>query len=422
MKIVHKIEPIAPSLPTLKRVAAYCRVSSGKEAMLKSLSAQISSYSAYIQNHRGWEYAGVYVDEAVTGTKENRDEFQRLLGDCRNGKIDLIITKSISRFARNTVITLEVVRELKCLGVEVWFERENIWSLSGDGELMLTILSSFAQEESRSASENQKWRVRKNFKEGRPTSTTMLGYKLIDGTFYIVPEEAEIIRMIFSDYLSGMGVTAILKKLTSMGLATKRGGEWRESAIHGMLRNEKYAGELLLQKTFTADHITKKQCMNNGELPKYHVSNAHEAIIDTATFALVQAEIARRAAWHKTQLQPKVVYPFTSKIICGQCGKHYRRKITNAGSKYEKPVWICTTFNRLGKVACPSQQIPEDILTDLVDKEFTEIQVLCPGVVVIVLPDGSTIEKQWENPSRSESWTEEMKQAARQKRLERSGE
>lgn len=177
-----------------KRVAAYARVSSGKDAMLHSLSAQVSYYSEMIQSHTGWEYVGVYADEALTGTKDNRAQFQQMLEDCRMGKVDMIISKSISRFARNTVTMLETVRELKTYNVEVYFEKENINSLSGDGELMLTILASFAQEESLSVSENCKWRVRNQFKEGRPSSTTMLGYKLVDGKLEIVPEEAKTVR------------------------------------------------------------------------------------------------------------------------------------------------------------------------------------------------------------------------------------
>jgi site-specific DNA recombinase len=181
MRSIKRVEPSMPQIPVRKRVAAYARVSSGKDAMLHSLSAQVSYYSGYIQRRRGWEYVGVYADEALTGTKDERPEFQRLMNDCRDGKIDMVITKSIARFARNTVTMLEAVRELKSLGVDVYFEKENIHSLSGDGEVMLTILASYAQEESRSVSENCKWRVRKMFAQGRTNNGVMLGYRLIDG-------------------------------------------------------------------------------------------------------------------------------------------------------------------------------------------------------------------------------------------------
>jgi DNA invertase Pin-like site-specific DNA recombinase len=190
----------APIAITRKRVAGYGRVSSGKDAMLHSLSAQVSYYSKLIQSRADWAFSGVYADEATTGTKDNRAELQRLLADCRAGKIDMIITKSIARFARNTVTLLETVRELKLLNIDVYFEEQNIHSLSGDGELMLTILASYAQEESRSVSENCKWRIRRDFAQGRPSASRMLGYHLRDGKFYIIPEEAEIVRRIFADY------------------------------------------------------------------------------------------------------------------------------------------------------------------------------------------------------------------------------
>ena len=203
MRIVTKTRFPKMNIPKLKRVAAYARVSSGKDAMLHSLSAQVSYYSELIQNHSGWQYVGVYADEALTGTKENRENFQRLLADCRDGKVDLIITKSISRFARNTVTLLKTVRELKTLGVDVFFEEQNIHSLSADGELMLTILASYAQEESLSASENQKWRVRQNFQNGRPWNTTMLGYRHEGGGLVVHPQEAELVKHIFDLYLQG---------------------------------------------------------------------------------------------------------------------------------------------------------------------------------------------------------------------------
>ncbi len=262
-----------------KRVAAYARVSSGKDAMLHSLSAQISYYNNLIGSRGDWELAGIYADEALTGTKEDRPEFQKMLMDCRNGKIDMVITKSLTRFARNTVTLLATVRELKLLEVDVYFEKENIHTLSSDGELMLTLLASFAQEESRSASENQKWRIQKMFEEGRPNTGRMLGYRLVDGTLQIVPEEAAIVKMIFSDYLSGMGRNVIVKKLNRMGVPTMYGGLWRESTLYCILTNEKYTGNMLLQKTYILDHISKKTIVNHGERDMYYVENSHEAII-----------------------------------------------------------------------------------------------------------------------------------------------
>ncbi len=210
----------APAIQ-LKRVAAYSRVSSGKDTMLHSLSAQVSYYSDYIQRHPGWLYCGVFSDEAMTGTKENRPGFQALLKECRERKIDLIITKSISRFARNTVTLLETIRELKELGIDVYFEEQNIHTISPDGELMMTILTAYAQEESRSVSENQKWRVKRQFEDGKPWDGTLLGYRYYDGKYVIHPEEAEIVRRIFREYLSGKGVDRIANELNDEGNKTR---------------------------------------------------------------------------------------------------------------------------------------------------------------------------------------------------------
>lgn len=421
-RTIKEIKPAVPALPTKKRVAAYARVSSGKDAMLHSLSAQVSHYSAYIQRHKGWAYVGVYADEALTGTKDNRSEFQRMLTDCRQGKIDIILTKSISRFARNTITMLNTVRELRALGVDVYFEKENVHSMSGDGELMLSILASFAQEESYSASENCKWRLRRQFAEGRPSSTTILGYKLVDGTLEVIPEEAETVRMIFADYLSGMGRNSILKKLVRGDYPTKRGGTWSESTIYNMLRNEKYAGDMLLQKSFVSNHIEKKKVINEGQLPMYFVEGSHQAIIDRDTFQKVQAETQRRAAKHTPVKRQE--YPFTGKLICAVCGKHYRRKIANASSKYAKPVWMCATFNHLGKEACSSQQIPEALLEealgDILPGQVSAIHIHPEGRLTILLANGEAREATWQNKSRRESWTDDMKQKAREHALERS--
>jgi site-specific DNA recombinase len=241
----------ATKLPDIgiKRVAAYARVSSEKGEALHSLSAQISYYNEYISNHIGWEFAGVYADEGISGTKDSRPEFQRLLADCRKKRIDLVITKSITRFARNTVTPLDTIRELKLLNIDVLFEKENLHSLGANGELMLTLLAMYAEEEARSASENQKWRIQKMFEEGRPNTGRMLGYCLKDGQLTIIPEEAEIVRMIFDDYLSGMGRLAIAKKLNAIHVPTVRGcDDWREGSIYRILHNEKYTGDMILQK------------------------------------------------------------------------------------------------------------------------------------------------------------------------------
>lgn len=400
-------------LPTRKRVAAYARVSSAKDAMHHSLSAQVGYYSNYIQSHIEWQYVGVYADEAKTGTKDSREQFQRLLADCRAGSIDMVITKSISRFARNTVTLLETVRELKSLGIDVFFEEQNIHTISAEGELMLTILASFAQAESLSASENQKWRVKRNFEQGMPWNGTMLGYRYKDGTLIIREEEAETVRRIFREYLDGKGTTAIANGLNTDGIPTRFGNGWSKSTVSKVLRNYAYTGSLLLQQTFRENHLTKKTLVNEGQLPKYHAESTHEAIIPLETFQAVQTEIERRAEVYKPKPPEKASYPFTGKIVCAHCGKHYRRKVTATG-----PVWICSTFNTKGKAACPSKQIPENTLIQLTDGiPFDTLTAEDGNIVRVHYKDAETV-LHWQDRSRSESWTAEMKEQARQNALE----
>ena len=418
-RIVTQTRFAKTKLPRAKRVAAYARVSSGKDAMLHSLSAQVSYYSNFIQNHGGWEYAGVYADEALTGTKDNRENFQRLLADCRNGKIDMILTKSVSRFARNTLTLLETVRELKSLGVDVYFEEQNIHTASSEGELMLTIIASYAQEESLSASENQKWRVRQQFQNGKPWRGFMMGYRYDGEKYVIVPEEAEVVRSIFRDYLDGKGIAAIMKRLNEEGILTQQGFTWHQSAVSRILRNYAYTGNLLLQTKFRENHFTKRTLVNHGELPQYHAENTHEPIIDIGTYNLVQLEMARRAE-RFAKPQTKAKYPFTGLITCAGCGKHYRRKVTKTG-----PVWICTTYNTLGKKACPSKAIPEPTLMALAAEidDFSKITAITAdkdNTLVFSLINGETIVKQWKDRSRSESWTPEMRAAVGKKTKERS--
>lgn len=431
MKRIIKLEGTKIRTFIRKRVAAYARVSSDKDAQLHSLSAQVSYYNSYIGSLEDWEFAGVYADEALTGTKDNRPEFQRMLADCRNGKIDMIVTKSITRFARNTVTLLATIRELRDLGIDVYFEKENIHTLSADGELMITLLAAYAQEESYNVSENQKWRIRRMFEQGRPNTGRMLGYRLKDGVLQIVPEEAEIVKMIFNDYLSGMGRNAIMKRLIRMGVPTLSGGQWRENTLLQILTNEKYTGDMLLQKTYSVDHLTKKQMINRGERRRYYIENSHEPIIDKETFAKVQQELARRAEKFQPNAPFSGEYPFTGLIRCGFCGGYFRRKIANAGSKYAKPVWICNTFNTYGKDVCSAQQIPEKILMEKTSKVLgtadwdretllsyiSEIWVPEHNLLMYVFRDGHTEEVAWQNPSRRESWSEEMKQTARERQL-----
>ena len=431
---ITQVEQSVAPLPTLKRVAAYARVSSGKDAMLHSLSAQVSFYSELIQHNPEWIYMGVYSDEALTGTKADRPSFQQMLEDCRAGKIDMVITKSISRFSRNTVTLLESVRELKKQNVDIFFERENIHSMSGDGELMLTILASFAQEESLSVSENCKWRVKRNFEDGKPWNYTMLGYRNEDGILTIVPEEAKIVSQIFADYLSGLGVVAIINKLNKDEIPTRMGGKWNKTGVMNILRNYAYTGNLLLQKTYRENHLSKRKLVNDGVLPMYLVKDSHEPIIEQTTFDGTQSEIQRRAEKH-TSACPKCKYPFSGIITCGGCGATYRRKITATGIPQKKPVWICSTFNSEGKHYCPtSKQIPEDTLYELTakvlgtdgfdeglfKKQVTEMVVPAPNRVIYVFKDGRRFETEWKDRSRSQSWTDNMRHATGEKTKARS--
>ena len=416
-RAVQKVK-FPPRQPKLKRVAAYARVSSGKDAMLHSLAAQVEYYSNFIRRHPGWEYVGVYADEAKTGTKDSREQFQQLLTDCKSGKIDHIVTKSISRMARNTVTLLETVRELKAIGITVYFEEQNIDTGTDDGELMLSILASYAQEESLSASENQKWRVRQNFENGQPWRGFMLGYRYKDGQYIVVPEEAEIVRSIYADFLNGKGVIAITKRLNSEGILPQQGFTWHKSAITRILKNYTYTGNLLLQTKYRENHLTKRTLVNHGQLPQYHATDTHEPIIDIGTYNSVQLEMYRRSQKYGKP-QSSGNYPFSSMITCAGCGKHYRRKVTATG-----PVWICSTYNTHGKAACPSKAIPESTLMEIAAQvsatgEITAVTAHNDNTLEFTLADGTVTVKQWPDRSRAASWTPEMRAAAGEKSRER---
>lgn len=428
MRVIRRLEPSVPQLPMRKRVAGYARVSSGKDAMLHSLSAQISYYNDYIRRHREWEYIGVYADEALTGTREERPEFQRMLADCRSGKIDLVITKSIARFARNTVTMLEAVRELKLLGVDVFFEKENIHSTSGDGEVVLTILASYAQEESLSVSENCKWRIRKGFAQGEMFGLTgMYGYRINKGEVEIDPKQADIVRMVFQDYIGGLGGGQIAKKLRMLGVPCLNGGTWNGERIVSMIKNEKYAGNALLQKTFVIDHLTKKEVWNKGQLRQYLAKGTHPAIIDGATFKMAQEIMEQRRQRFRTSHDDQKRYPFSGMIRCENCGKSYKRRTNNGYIS-----WQCATFLMEKKAACAAKQIPEDTLIKastealglaafdgaVFKARVAEIQVPESNKLVFVFHDNTSVEQIWEDRSRKKSWTEEMRQAARERRLQ----
>ena len=309
------------------RVVAYARVSCPKNQMIASLSAQVDYYNNLITANPDWELCGIYVDEAKTGTKDTRENFRRLIDDCRQGLIDLVITKSVSRFARNTVDLLSVCRELREHGVDVYFENQDIHSISSEGELMLTLLASIAQEQSRSDSENQKWRIRKNFEEGKPWNTTVYGYRFKNGKFVIEPREAEVVKEIYRLYIDGLGYGMIAKELNRLGALTMNSGDWSISSVHDILNHYVYTGNLLLQRFYIENHLTKLTKRNHGELPMFKVLETHEPIISEETWLEVQTEIVIRNTKFKGFHDPKANYPFTGIMYCACCGKNIAGKL-----------------------------------------------------------------------------------------------
>lgn len=333
----------------LLRVAAYARVSTNNEEQLTSYEAQVDYYTRYIQSKPDeWEFVKVYTDEGISATNtKKRKGFNDMVADALAGKIDLIITKSISRFARNTVDTLTTVRKLKERGIGVYFEKENIHTLDSKGELLITIMSSLAQEESRSISENVTWGQRKRFADGKVSLPykRFLGYKKgADGLPEIIEEEALIVRLIYRLFLYGKSPSAIATYLTDEGIPTPSGkAMWRASVVESILTNEKYKGDARLQKKFTVDFLTKKQKVNEGEVPQYYVENSHPAIIDPELFDLVQYELKRRKAAGRFT---SCVHPFSGKILCGECGGVYGSKVWHSNSQYRAVVWQCNEKNR----------------------------------------------------------------------------
>ena len=320
-----------------RKVAGYARVSTDHDDQFSSYEAQIDYYTNYIKGRDDWEYVNVYTDEGITGTSTKRREgFKQMISDALDGKIDLIVTKSVSRFARNTVDSLTTIRQLKEAGVEVYFE------FDGKGELLLTIMPSLAQEESRSISENCTWGQRKRFADGKVTVPfqRFLGYdRGPDGNLVVNPEQAIIVKSIYSMFLQGMSYHGIAKKLTADGIPTPGGKEkWSISTVKSILSNEKYKGDALLQKSYTVDFLTKKTKVNEGEIPQYYVEDNHEAIIDPEVFDMVQREMTKRGRGKKYHSS---VHSFSSKIRCGECGSWYGSKVWHSNSQYRKTIWQC---------------------------------------------------------------------------------
>lgn len=427
---VHK-KPKFPALPKFKRVAAYARVSTKKDALLHSLNAQVSYYSDYIQKHPGWLYCGVYADEGITGTKADRDGFQAMLKACSDGEIDMIITKSTSRFARNTVMLLETVRYLNSIGVDVFFEKENIHSMSGDGELMLSILASFAQAESLSASENQRWRVKKAFENGEVLNWRFLmGYDIGKDSVEINEEEAKLVREVFRRFNAGESMASIARRLNERGLSGTHGAPWKTQSVRNMLANEKYTGNALLWKSFRNNHVEKKKTRNRGEFPRYFAKASHPAIIDDETFARAKERLDEFQSI-ADQRAPKKESVFSGVIRCGNCGANYIR-IKN----HQYFAWNCGTYKRRGKAACGGLQIREDILEraaadamgldefdpEEFQKRISSVVSRQDHILIFRFLDGTEQQIEWKKASRSNSWTPEMKERAAQISKERRGE
>ena len=359
-----------------KKVCAYARVSTDSLSQGESLENQIQYYENIISSNTEYEFIGIFADRGITGTTENRPEFQRMLGLCRNGSIDLIITKSISRFARNTAIMLQTVRELKDIGVEVRFEKENIDTLSGDGELMLTILSSFAQEESKNISDNINWRFKQKFQRGELVinEKRFLGYdKNQYGELVINQREAKVVRRIFEEYLSGKGSFTIAKELEKEGIPTAVGGKWSDTSILKILKNEKYRGDAILQKYYTPNHLTKTKVKNNGQIDSYYIEDNHSPIITREMWELVQENIKRRAE-AKGNIQGdtdkyKRRYPLTGMLYCSKCGSSLIRRTWNSKFNCKKIVWQCSNYIRNGKGACEGTRIDNETVSKLNIKE-----------------------------------------------------
>lgn len=348
------------------RVAAYCRVSTDDEEQKTSYEAQIGYYTEKINSNPEWQMAGIFADEGISGTQaQKRPEFLKMIRLCRQRKIDIILTKSLSRFARNTVDSLGYIRELRALGIAVISEKENINTLTAESEMLITIMSCFAQAESESISKNVSWGVRQSFKNGNVPMqyARLLGYrKGHDGNAEIIPEEAEVVKEIYRCYLDGMSMNLIADRLNEKGLTTKGGSSpYRKMVVQRILTNEKYTGDALLQKTYVTDCITKKMRKNNGELPMYLVKNHHEPIISRSDFNRVQEEMARRSA--KRTIADKLTktgqgkysakYALSELLICGECGEHYRR-VTWTAKGFKEVKWRCVSRIQYGKKKCHS--------------------------------------------------------------------
>lgn len=416
-----------PSLVHKKKVAAYCRVSVEKDAMLHSLSNQVSYYQDYIAKNDEWIYVGTYADEGISGTKVNRPEFNRLIEDCKAHKIDMIITKSISRFARNTTLLLQTTRLLKKLNIDVYFEEQKIHSLSNDGELVLSLLAGFAEEEAKSMSNNVRWKVNKFFEDGKIWGLHKIyGYDVIDGKLVVNQKEAEVIRLIYHLYLDeGLGTHQIVNRLDELNIPAPKANGWIRYSVRNILRSIIYTGELMLGKYSQEMNPISHHKENDGRYPLYYVEESHEPIISKELYERAQATFKQRNEKY-IPTKENNYSPFAGLIKCASCGKNYLRK----KNKY-RIYWICGQFVvGKGKKCNQALSLREDTLYELTKlaldiDEVTEkslepleqIMVHDSKDLDFIFKNGEKKTYHFEFKSRKESWTEEMKEEARRRGL-----
>lgn len=416
-KRITRIRPSCPPAIARLRVAAYARVSRDEEDNLHSLAAQIAHYTSLIEGNPAWEPAGVYHDDGITGTKRDaRTGFMELVARCDEGLVDVVLVKSISRFARNTVDLLEVVRHLREIGVSVRFEREGIDTMTGDGELMLTLLAAFAEAEARSASENVKWTIRKRFENGLPQHVQLYGYRWRGDHYEVEPHEAEVVRRVFREYLDGASPLQIARRLNAEGEKTGSDRPFTDSSIAGLLRHEEYTGRSMLQKWFKADVLDRGWKPNSGQLPSYEVEGLHPRLIDDDTFNRTREEIAHRRSLHILASRTQTFSCFTRRVWCAECGHVYRRRNANPKDQKAYHYWRCSTRIDGGASACSGRNIPEEVLKEAscrvlglasFDSEAFTAQVLRIEVsassLAFHMADGRLLTEEWpcrkENPA-----------------------
>ena len=376
MAQVQIIQPYQPQSDALEKVAAYCRVSTDSKDQLNSYHTQIGYYTNFIAQHPGWELVDIYADEGITGTSlEKRDEFKRMLADCRAGKISRILVKSVSRFARNTLELIETTRELKELGVVVVFEEQGIDTAQMLGEMQLTLLAMAAQEESTSISKNMRWSIQKRMESGSfVTNYAPFGYRLEGGVLFPEPEEARVVKAIFTLFLSGRGALSIAKELNADQIPTRHGGKWGRSSVEYLLKNERYMGDAIVQKRYRTPTIPTTRRINHGELPMYHIHGYHEPIVPKEVFEQAQRLLAQRAV-HTDRGEGGSV---SLKMECPDCGNQFRRmKIRNTY------YWGCRNRENNGspctKIRCKETQVQMAFLT-MVGKLYTNINAIIPSI------------------------------------------